>query len=239
MSVTNSKPAIQQRPAVQQTMGFTPRRDPIPCADKDLLGRDPTKIKHNGGIDSQEAFCIVHKYETEDEKQKRENIEEYGYEATDVQLSIQNECFYSGYDDGWGSSFAYDQDTYDYYGTYSDAYIEMVESGEVVHGEFSCSVPNMNMGASFEGEEQTAEVPEITPEQQAFLDANTTEPQGELTTDEPTTPAQQSFLDANTTEPQGELTTAFSAAADPDPVVQPAPTLAANNPTYQAPAMSA
>jgi hypothetical protein len=219
MSVTNSKPAIQQRPAVQQTMGFTPRRDPIPRADKDLLGRDPTKIEHNGGIDSQEAFCIVHKYETEGEKQKRENTEEYGFNGTNVQLAIVTGCnFHEIYnDDDWYYEPLYEQETYDFYGTYSDEYIQMVEAGEVIHGEASCIFPKSGTGASIDGEALSADAQ----------------------SDEPTTPEQQASLDANTTEPQGELTTAFSAAADPDPVVQPAPAIAANNPTYQAPAMSA
>jgi len=215
MSVTNSRPAIQQRPAVQQTMGFTPRRDPIPRTDKDLLARDPTKIDHNGGIDSQEAFCIAHKYETEDEKQKRENIEEYGYEATDVELSIQNECRFDYYEDNsweaydWDEPIILQEPVIVQYGENPDEYY--LDNGA------SCIFPQGGTGASIDGEALSADAQ----------------------SDEPTTPEQQAFLYANTTEPPGELTTAFSAAADPDPVVQPAPAIAANNPTYQAPAMSA
>lgn len=206
MSVENKSSTIQQR------MGFNPnRRDPIPRTDRDLLSADSTKIKHNGGIDSNETFCIVHKYETEDEKQIRENREEYGYEVSDIELATQTQCFYSGYDDGWGQSFAYDEETYYDYGTRSDDYIAMVESGDIVHGEFSCDLPE-GIGASFEGEE-FAEDPEITPEQQASKDA---------------TPA----------EPKGELATAFDAAVNPEP--EPAPAAVATiNPTYQAPALRA
>jgi hypothetical protein len=221
MSLQQSRTAQQQKSVFTQ-MGFTPRRDPIPRTDKDLQARDHSKIEHDGGIDSQEVFCIVRKHETEGEKQSRENLEEYGYAATDAQLAIVSDCkFYDDYDyDNSIYEPLYEPETYEFYGTFSDEYISMVESGEVIDEEFSCRFPQAGTGASVDGEDLVAE---------------------ETPAESPTSPEETAFLEANTTEPQGELTTAFSAAADPEPEPEalPAPAVAANNATYQAPAMSA
>jgi hypothetical protein len=201
--------------AVTQKMGFTTKRDPIPerrARREELTGT--VDIDNAGGsLYAQEDQCrINHKYLPQAELERITNQSNGFGDYTNSQLSILQESrFDTMYaDDDWGRY--YDEETYDYYGTRSNDYIEMVENGEIVHGEFSCDMPE-DMGASFEDDEPLAEDHEITPEQQANQDA---------------TPP----------EPKGELATAFDKAADPESLPTPA-AVAANNPSYQAPAMSA
>lgn len=83
--------------------------DPVPRADKDGTSFNPNINNRGGSLYNQEAFSIVRTHETEKERQERENKEEYGYEATDVELAIQNECRFDTYKENSWEAYDWDE----------------------------------------------------------------------------------------------------------------------------------
>lgn len=216
---------------VTQKMGFTPKRDPIPekrARREELTGT--VDIDNAGGsLYAQEDQCrINYKYVPQTEFERMTNQSNGFGDYTNSQLYILNESSFDEMysDDDWDQDFSYDEETYDYYGTYSDEYIDMVKNGEIIDSEFSCDMPE-DMGASFEGDNLTPKDPEIT--------AETPEQTAEASE---TTPEQPATPEAKTAEPKGELTTAFETAANPEQEPAPEPAaVPANNPVPQAPAL--
>lgn len=204
----------KSNPVTQFLMGFKPKSDPIPKVEKrasnaELKGTD--RILNNGealfmqGSDT----LIFNPNATERDKQIQNNESNGLGSFTNVEAAIMMETsFYEEYDD-WDSEWEEDYTNWVYVAPDEQGYGGYWDTGS------SCYFGSDN-GASFEpeGEELTAEEPQLTPEQQAFLDVNTI-------------------------EPQGELTTAFSVAADPTQEELPTPAVAANAPTYAAPALRA
>lgn len=178
MSRPNSGPSVinnvvVQPATIQMRMNYDPKRvDPIPRTDRDLHSN--LNIDNNGGaLYSFGTFSIVDTYETEDEKQRRENLAKYGEDATNAEIAIDhNYEFYSSFyetdywedaleqagrdaqdrldylEENYDNSWKYSKETYILYGTNSDAYIEMVESGEIIDDGMSCKMNPATIGAS-------------------------------------------------------------------------------------------
>lgn len=187
MSRPNSGPSVLNNVVVKPTiietrMNYDSKRvDPIPRTERDLHSN--LNIDNNGGaLYSFGTFSIVDTYETEDEKQRRENLAKYGEDVTDAEMAIDhNYEFYSAYsesdtwddmwddaieqarqnerdrlnylDENYDDTWKYSKDKYQQYGTNSDAYIDMVESGEVIDDGMSCKMGTPTMGASVDADQ--------------------------------------------------------------------------------------
>lgn len=227
----------QPNSVLQQKMGRIPSRsDPIPKSDKDLLSADTSKIKHDGGLYSDETFCIVAKYATEQERQARWNSENGNGAITNTEVAkIATQEYIYNHD-----SF------YDYDDPFEDWMLNPPVEHEIIYkqdalGEtygdngLSCKYKPLNLGSS---------VPEIydfgdTPTEETTLeqDANPVYDFAEI--------PQES--QAPITENQSNtLSGSFAQVASPTPAnteedsmdIRPV-TPAVSAPVYQAPALSA
>ncbi len=240
----SNKPAKSLLPAMNFRMGFdgSKQLDPIQKVERDMTSFNPD-IDHNGGsLYNSEEFSIVHKFESEGDKQRRVN-EEDGYgEITNAQfMIIQDYYFFETYNEDtsdWLSEQLYEEEIYDRYNTYSDDYIEMVESGEIVDDGMSCRMGSPSMGESIaeedlEGNFEDNLDPEI--EEQALTTDETDPEVAELSAEDPIEPAITSdvklssqFAKATSSKPPEE-----PAAETPEPAeIEPVP-VAANNASYQ------
>lgn len=236
----------QPLPVIQMRMGYNgaQQRDPVQKAERDMTTLNADIDNNGGSLYNPETFCIVHRFETEDDKQRREN-QESGYGAiTDTQMSLIQECyFYAEYDDEpwFEDEPQFDEETYAFYDTHYDPYIEMVENGEMEDDGMSCRMTRADMGASLSEEEQDLEEDaDFTAETDSEMEQDTS-PNPELEEDDPT---------AETIDDQGikskiklksQFGKATSPAAEPEPetpafepiAIAPVPVAAANNPSYQ------
>jgi len=132
----------------------SPKCDPVSQAERDMTALNPNIDNNGGALYNNEAFCIVHRYETEQEEQIRENEEKGIGSCTNAEAYIIQECsFFELYDeDEWfldeDEVFEYDEDTYSFYGTTSDQYITSVLSGEIIDEENMCKMGTPEIGSS-------------------------------------------------------------------------------------------
>lgn len=218
-------------PSVQSIMGFRGEKhcDPVKRAERDMTALNPNIDNNGGSLYNNEAFCIVYRYETQIEQQCRENYANgKGYIPDAQEYISEQSCFYNDTsDDDWYVSPTYDEETYKFYGTYSDDYIKTVEDGEMIDDGATCSMGAFDMGESIDGEVIIDETDPSFMGPPAPTDSENVDPEN-INKDEP-----------DLMGPPSPFAAAFSNAAqpveeEPEPVTPPAP-----HAVYQAPSMGA
>lgn len=236
--------ALHLASPIDSHMGYSGlgRHDPVQRAERDMTILNPHIDNNGGSLYNLETFCIVHRYEPEEDKQRRENAESGRGYVTDSQIAIsQDYSFYTsywddGYDDYYDSCYfdGYYDDDYDYdYECDEDdmeCSIQMMEEDEDFDEDSTYLMNSVEMGDCLPEENADADwgFDETDPEYEAADAADTEE---ELEAGTGPSPAIESNI---------RLSTAFSKATSPEedlpdvaPETAPRPLPATNNASYQ------
>lgn len=145
MAIKTHHNASTKAAPLYSQMGFSgsKQQDPIKRVEKDITAFNPDIDNNGGSLYNNEEFSIVHKFENDDEKQRRRNEEDgYGDVSDAERMITQDYYFYSTYDDSDDWSY-YDEDIFvpphytaddSYIGRDGETYTPILdENGEVAY----------------------------------------------------------------------------------------------------------